>query len=791
MLPEEYCATAHKSCACATKKHFGLTLAELLVILLVSSVIMVVLAPVVRKQKSDIGTTSSSSATVGHVLYSYLSPRPECTNSTSDNTLTCTFSAPQGVKFVNIHMVGAGGGGAGATSATTASPTTKTQTSASQLSIPIVAGMQNVTVNNLIGGGGGGGGGTWAETSNGPASQADCDKYDAKYLTASQNGGKAVCVTKYNIGDIPSATNGGIASSVTTVSAGSKCSANSCCWQGNTASPCDSSGTSYSGCNRTVCTWQAANASCLALAYNGTKAGDWRLPTNDELAKWGSNLSTINKNQGDNGLRLCDDSSGYGAARCGGSHVCNVSYDGYCYPDTVWSSTAGGSYYYSYRLNYGTFNGPSNLNARYVFSSRCVYEGGSTAYTSRSGGGGGAAAAMNTTIPESIISDNVGGKIVLYAGAGGTGKSSGTGGEGGTSYVYVYNSSNVLKWGIKAPGGNGGNTASSTTYGTGGAKKASNSCQMYNGTSWVATTCTSLGAAGSNGTTKTGITDSGAATGGRGGSSTYNTSTNGGAGGNSSNENGSTGTAYGAGGGGGTANFQKIDSTPYPVIVPLPGKGGDGKGGIARITYSMSSQAAAGGGGAGASYAFLENVPVTAGRTYTVKVGNGGNGGAVNIDGTDGGVTSVQYDGGTYTINGGKAGKKGTSGSGTSLIQGLGGALGTSNIPSANLKAGAKGSNASYLSDISSGGNGGKSGINTDGGCGGFQTTDCTNVASSGKNSQYVLPVNLHTTARQFGSAGAGGGGGAWKLAPSSDSGPGGGANGQAGYVYIYWIENN
>ena len=787
MLPEEHCATAHKYCACATKKHFGLTLAELLVILLVSSVIMVVLAPVVRKQKSDIGTTSSSSATVGRVLYSYLSPRPECTNSTSDNTLTCTFSAPQGVKFVNIHMVGAGGGGAGATSATAASPTTKTQTSASELSIPIVAGMQNVTVNNLIGGGGGGGGGMWSETAGAapPTSQADCDKYDAKYLTASQNGGKAVCVTKYNIGDIPSATNGGIASSVTTVSTGTDCSKNSCCWQGKTASPCDSSGTSYSGCNRTVCTWYAANDSCLALAYNGTKAGDWRLPTKDELAKWKSNLSTINTNQGDNGLRLCDINSGYGAAWCNLSDVCDGARNINCFPYYVWSSTARGIFPYYCFLKDGTFVGPYDNDSRYAYSSRCVYEGRPSTFTSRSGGGGGAAAAMNTTIPESIISDNVGGKIVLYAGAGGTGKSSGTGGEGGTSYVYVYNSSNVLKWGIKAPGGKGGTSASSTKYGTGGAY--SNSCQMYNGTSWVATTYTSRGAAGSHGTTETGITVIGAAIGGRGGSSTYNTSTNGGRGGNISDKNGSTGTAYGAGGGGGTVRFSTVNSTVTPYI----GKGGDGKGGIARITYSMSSQAAAGGGGAGASYAFLENVPVTAGRTYTVKVGNGGNGGAVNIDGTDGGVTSVQYDGGTYTINGGKAGKKGTSGSGTSLIQGLGGALGTSNIPSANLRAGVKGSNASYLSDVSSGGNGGKSGINTDGGCGGFQTTDCTNVASSGKNSQYVLPANLHTTARQFGSAGAGGGGGAWKLAPSSDSGPGGGANGQAGYVYIYWIENN
>ena len=114
--------------------------------------------------------------------------------------------------------------------------------------------MKNVVVTYLTGGGGGGGGGAWEEIAGfTPTSQADCDPYDAKFLTASQNGVTAVCVTKYNIGDIPSATNGGIATSVTTVSAGTNCSG-SCCWRGKTADGCDSSGTSYSGCNRTVCT---------------------------------------------------------------------------------------------------------------------------------------------------------------------------------------------------------------------------------------------------------------------------------------------------------------------------------------------------------------------------------------------------------------------------------------------------------------------------------------------------------------------------------------------------------
>ena len=55
----------------------------------------------------------------------------------------------------------------------------------------------------------------------------------------------------------------------------------------------------------------------------------------------------------------------------------------------------------------------------------------------------------------------------MYAAKGGGGgaaaTSSGTnassGSDGGTSYIYIYDKANVLKWGLKVPGGKGGGGA--------------------------------------------------------------------------------------------------------------------------------------------------------------------------------------------------------------------------------------------------------------------------------------------------------------------------------------------
>ena len=207
MLSGERLAKKRNSNAQISQKIFGFTLAELLVILLISSIIMVVLAPVVRKKQTAISGNASSSAKYENILYTTSSPPSECSNS-SDNTVTCNFKVPKNVRFITAFMVSGGGGGAGATNPDISAGTKVTHASASQKTFAITAGMRDVKITYLTGGGGGGGGGAWIQKPGGvPTSQADCEPYDAKYLTAAQNGGKAVCVTKYNIGDTP---NGGL-----------------------------------------------------------------------------------------------------------------------------------------------------------------------------------------------------------------------------------------------------------------------------------------------------------------------------------------------------------------------------------------------------------------------------------------------------------------------------------------------------------------------------------------------------------------------------------------------------
>ena len=790
-------------------KSFGFTLAELLVSTLIISIIMVVLAPVITKRvTSNINVSGSGggsgSSKQDNKLFVYNPTDPDCIPVAGQRSLDCGFRTGSGVKSVNVVMVSGGGGGAGATTPNydygkKLTVTNSTIGSAKTQEFTITKGMKNFTVTYLAGSGGGGGGGTWSESAGGaPTSQADCDPYGAKFLTAAQNNGKAVCVTKFNIGDIPSAPNGGIAASVTTVSTNTYCSANACCWQGKTASPCDSSGTSYSGCRRTVCTWYAADASCKALAYNGTKAGDWRLPTKDEMSKWKSNINTINKNQGDNGLRLCDDFSGYGAARCLNYGVCDGAINNHCYPYYVWSATTWGSNVYDFYLHSGTFYQNYNNFPRSADSVRCVLEGGGSTYNSYGGGGGsGASFFKNYQIPDDLIVNNIGGRIVFYAAPGAKGgngaSSSGTnasnGYSGTASYIALYDKTNKLIWGLEAAGGNGGKGASSSAGGNGGASVSNTSCKIFQNNVWTDTNCTGVGSAGSNGASL----DTGgnsAANGGVGGGSLYNTTTlsGGGNGGSASSEVGGNGSLYGSGGGGGTTKF----TTSGTSVTSTAGKGGYGANGVAEITYDLTYESAGGGGGGGGAMLKVENITVTPSTTYTIRVGGGGNGGAIMNNGVDGGESKVTFAGGTYVLSGGKGGKVGTSGTATtSAVHGVGGAGAAKSSVGVSV-AGSNGS-AGTISNIGSiGGSGGKSGIESEGGCGALFSNgvNCSATTTYGLSTMFVSPSNIFDAA-EFGSAGAGGGGGgyAYNTTIYPDNNPGYGGNGQNGYVYIYWTE--
>ena len=118
-----------------------------------------------------------------------------------------------------------------------------------------------------------------------------------------------LCVTRKNMGDSSTLK---IPSTVTTVEAGGDyCYSQSdkCCWKGTTSTICDSSNGSYSGCNRTVCNYSAAQEICAKFNYGGKT---WRLATKEEAKNW----QVYTYGLGINGLMLCN----------GGGSVNNISY---------------------------------------------------------------------------------------------------------------------------------------------------------------------------------------------------------------------------------------------------------------------------------------------------------------------------------------------------------------------------------------------------------------------------------------------------------------------------------
>ena len=808
------------------KKQNAFTLAELLVSILIISVILTLLAPVITKRaKENISINGGSTNKINTRLFIYNKSDSNCSEiSGVNNSLSCNFTIPSGVKKINAIAVSGGGGGAGATQPsieygkklTVANATPKTSKTQE---LTITNGMKNIVISELIGSGAGGGGASWGSSGGSggaPTSQADCDPFNALFIPAEYNGsgGKNTCVTKYNVGDTNGPT---IASSTTTVTAGSgSCSANECCWRGKTSYSCTASGswsghsTSYSGCNRTVCTWAAANASCQSWAPNGTSAGDWRLPTQNEMKGWANNIERVSTYLGSDGLQLCDTgSSSYGSVYCYGYYNgrCSGAIDGYCVPYTVWSSPSG---YYFY-LDDGSFGGPHSSTARFAFSAPCVLESGSQRFNSFAGGGGGAGAYVkNYQIPNSVISSNIGGKIVLYSAAGGAGGSSASssggnasnGSNGNISYIEVYSSDNVLKWGIRASGGYAGEGASSSSYGEGGAERSIASCQLYENGSWRSVNCTGIGAKGLDGTKAENASSTNTATGGTGGGSMYNTTVaqGGGSGGSTSGANGYSGSVYGAGGGGATIVFDSSNNV-------TKGIGGNGANGVAEITYDLVYSAAAGGGGGGGAYVELSDISVSSGNTYTIKVGNGGSGGSISTKGSDGGESEIVFDSITYTLSGGKGGQIGTSAtSTTNVIQGIGGSGGivssnVSDTTNIKYKNGSKGEDGgSFTKDDthsnstnyggSYGGVGGVSGIDTKGSCSGLfiDSSICSNTTVNGITNTFVAPI-INNTAIDYGQAGAGGGGGGWSENTILYPNPGSGSQGQGGYVFIYWRE--
>ena len=193
-----------------------------------------------------------------------------------------------------------------------------------------------------------------------------CEKKDCPKKTIKiETGGKTLCVTQYNMGDQSEFPLVG----VSVVSAGRNCASSAsrpCCWQGKTVQTCDAINGGYSGCNRTTCDYYAAQRVCSNLHYSNLT---WRTPTLNELAFFGP----YSRNMGSSGLMLCDNSSGYGSAKCypGFSSMCKGSIDGFCYPFDVWSNSSNTSYYLMYD---GSWHEGGSSPATHARSVRCVAE---------------------------------------------------------------------------------------------------------------------------------------------------------------------------------------------------------------------------------------------------------------------------------------------------------------------------------------------------------------------------------------------------------------------------------
>jgi len=174
-----------------------------------------------------------------------------------------------------------------------------------------------------------------------------------------------LCVTRKNMGDSYSLA---IPTSVTVVSARNEYCysvSNKCCWKGETAGTsgkCDSANGGYSGCNRTICNYNAAKEICSKFKYGGKT---WRLATRDEMRNWGNSSIGLKEN----GLMLCDTVQDFSSACCTiGSNDCSGSADNTCRPAVVWgadkntSSTVNGIF------------GFSTAAENYAYSVRCVTE---------------------------------------------------------------------------------------------------------------------------------------------------------------------------------------------------------------------------------------------------------------------------------------------------------------------------------------------------------------------------------------------------------------------------------
>lgn len=137
-----------------------------------------------------------------------------------------------------------------------------------------------------------------------------CALNDNKFSCSDENFMKVgnLCITRKNMGDSSVLK---IPSGIVVVEIKEYCYSQNekCCWRELTAGFCNNENGGYSGCDRTVCNYSAAQEICSKFNFQGKR---WRLATIDEM----KNRMTYSVGLGTNGLMICDYASGYSMAKC-------------------------------------------------------------------------------------------------------------------------------------------------------------------------------------------------------------------------------------------------------------------------------------------------------------------------------------------------------------------------------------------------------------------------------------------------------------------------------------------
>lgn len=814
-----------------SKKKPAFSLVEMLMALLVASLLLAALAPVMTKKFSDnVNISGIGGGVIPQTFCAYVNNGNELLVK---DTETEGCAVPDNTYSMNVIMASGGGGGAGAVDSITANEVPFISNSAGANAV------NNQTYEEVIqtfdksykdfkikmtSGGGGTGGGNYGEAKLGrPTKQSDCEPFGV-YISASQNGGNAICVSKYNPGENRDGSPPSDISGVTNVSVGTKCTGGYCCWYGKTAQrACDANGitvsgmysNTYSGCDRRVCQQKAANTICSN--WKPVSGASGRLPTKKELDSWASGVNQVsgytgflNRNTGIDhpGLQLCTESANkYNTAQCLGTvNGCLGSSNNTCYPEGLWTSTSKNSnntHFWNLRLMQGTLNA-NGTGYNYSTGTHDGYEDATSAYSFRcvtdqtlifnpfKGGSSSSGNSIEISIPENIISlaaANNNGKIRTLSGYGGKGTDKETtnkGTDGSPSWVGVYEGDNLL-WALLLPGGNGGYGASKTANGV-NAAEPSNKCtyfdttnSKYNNPNGVEIECNKIPAATSF--TRGTVSNTGT-------TCTYDSNTN----------------------------------------KAVCNNGNSGNGGKVTVSYKKFYPGVGGGGGAAGTVAHFKNVQVRPKDLIKVTTGHGGKGGNAGANGENGGnsIVEITREGSSiskYEISGGGGGFAGKQanilnntaaviskpGNKSGLTSATKGKLSSADEyypKDSNETVGTAGAFSTDL-ETSPGGNGGINSkisplASTDGSlngmpCGGLNTGsvvvndnttwNCANTSNIPLSLSRILSESSFNSdiITNLAAGSTGGGGGGWKYGATPQAS--GGAKGMGGYVFIYFGE--